>query len=88
MFVRCLLSAITQEVTGGSKVRKYQDLEPAECGFLGISFLCPEEQKEKLLKRFKQKAVPVKHVEDEVYGRKIMLIRDPQNVPIRIVVTS
>lgn len=77
-----------KEMAGSSKVRKYKDLEPAECGFLGISFLCPEAQKERLLKRFQQKAVPVEHVEDEVYGRKVMLIRDPQNVPIRIVVTN
>lgn len=74
--------------TDSCQVSLYQDLEPAECGFLGFSLLCPEADEERLLKRFQSKNVNVDYVEDEVYGRKVMLLRDPQNVPIRIVVTS
>lgn len=75
-------------ITDGSKVSRYHDLEPAECGFLGITLLCSEGDEEGLLKRFHSKNVNVDYVEDEVYGRKVMLLRDPQNVPIRIAVTS
>ncbi|KAL8431285.1 hypothetical protein ACSSS7_005370 [Eimeria intestinalis] len=75
-------------VTDGMKVNRYHDLEPAECGFLGFSFLCSEANEQQLLARFEAKHVNVDHVEDEVYGRKVMQIRDPQNVPIRIVLTN
>ncbi|KAL8270551.1 hypothetical protein Esti_005522 [Eimeria stiedai] len=75
-------------VTDGMKVTRYHDLEPAECGFLGFSFLCSEANERQLLDRFESKNVNVDHVEDEVYGRKVMQIRDPQNVPIRIVLTT
>lgn len=84
----CLVRVSMQATTDGSKVSRYQDLQPAECGFLGISFLCSETDEEQLLKRFQSKNVNVDYVEDEVYGRKVMLLRDPQNVPIRIVVTN
>ncbi|KAL8446880.1 hypothetical protein Emed_004759 [Eimeria media] len=82
------LTFYEEAVTNGTKVTRYHDLEPAECGFLGFSFLCSEANEQQLLERFKSKDVNVDHVDDEVYGRKVMQIRDPQNVPIRIVLTT
>ncbi|XP_026189937.1 uncharacterized protein LOC34619014 [Cyclospora cayetanensis] len=81
-------SCICIRANDSSKTHRYRDLDPAECGFLGISFLCPESEEENLLKHFHSKSVNVNYVEDEVYGRKVMLLRDPQNVAIRIVVTN
>ncbi|KAL8446692.1 hypothetical protein Emag_004640 [Eimeria magna] len=82
------LTFYEEAVTNGMKVTRYHDLEPAECGFLGFSFLCSEANEQQLLDRFESKDVNVDHVDDEVYGRKVMQIRDPQNVPIRIVLTT
>ncbi|KAL8439772.1 hypothetical protein Efla_002674 [Eimeria flavescens] len=74
--------------TDGSKVSAYKDLEPTECGFLGLSFLCPEASEQQLLQRLEAKKVSFEFVEDDVYKRKVLLLRDPQNVPIRIVLTG
>ena len=82
-----LLRNFVQVNTGGNQVSQYHDLEPTECGFLGFSFLCPETEVEQLLKRFHSHNIEVNYVEDEVYGQRVMLLRDPQNVPIRIAVT-
>ncbi|CDJ48359.1 glyoxalase, putative [Eimeria brunetti] len=74
--------------TDGARVTPYRDLDPSECGFLGISFLCAESKEETLLKRIEEKKVKTELVNDDVYGHKVLLLRDPQNVPIRIAFTN
>lgn len=79
---------VYQVHTDGTQVAPYEDLEPSECGFLGISFLCAESKEETLLRRIKSKNVNIGFVDDAVYGQKVLLLRDPQNIPIRIAFTN
>lgn len=81
--LRCL-----QVHTDGTPVKDYEDLQPHECGFLGISFLCAESEGTTLLKRIKSYNIRVDTVDDEVYGQQVLLLRDPQNIPIRIALTN
>ncbi|CDJ67563.1 glyoxalase, putative [Eimeria necatrix] len=74
--------------TDGTPVKDYEDLQPHECGFLGISFLCAESEGANLLKRIKSYNIGVDTVDDEVYGQQVLLLRDPQNIPIRIALTN
>ncbi|KFG33611.1 glyoxalase family protein [Toxoplasma gondii p89] len=67
-------------------VEPYRDLSPGECGFLGLTFLCRQMNVADLTQSLEAVGAKLEGTHDPVYGCRVLETRDPENIPIRIVV--
>ncbi|KEP61965.1 UNVERIFIED_CONTAM: glyoxalase-like domain protein [Hammondia hammondi] len=78
----CLKSFTDKSVA----VEPYRDLAPGECGFLGLTFLCKQMNVADLTQSLEAVGAKLKGAHDPVYGCRVLETRDPENIPVRIVV--
>ncbi|PFH35503.1 hypothetical protein BESB_051540 [Besnoitia besnoiti] len=64
----------------------YQDLSPRECGFLGLTFLCKKAREAELCSALEAVGAPLKKTEDPIYALPVYETRDPDNIPLRVVI--
>ncbi|CBZ52268.1 putative glyoxalase [Neospora caninum Liverpool] len=67
-------------------VAPYVDLSPTECGFLGLTFLCKKVNEADLEQSLAAVGAKLEKTRDTVYDCLVYETRDPENIPIRILV--